>query len=232
MPPAAPRPGRSRPYHASAAGRQPLAELAAAGVVVVEHDPSVRRGQLREPRLDGPVRLDAAVAVEVVLGDVRVQRDVGAAADRRQLQLGELEHDPVVRRRARVDRSISGVPMLPPRTVGQAALGSSIAASSEAVVVLPFVPVTPASRAPGEAQEEVDLADDLGAARLGVRQRLAQPRIGGREAGRDRRAGHQQVGVLEQCAPRRPRRRRAPGAPAGRRGPRSPRPSSAAGRRS
>ena len=50
-------------------------------------------------------------------------------------------------------------------------------------MVLPFVPVTASDPRAGQAQEEVDLADDLGAAPIGVGERLAQPGVGGRDSG-------------------------------------------------
>ena len=83
---------------------------------------------------------------------------------------------------------------------------------------MPFVPVTRQDPRPGQAQEQVDLAHELGAARLGRGERLAQPRVGGREARRDRRAGDEQVGVRQQRhrvglvdAERQPHRPRAEG---------------------
>ncbi len=50
---------------------------------------------LGEPALHRPVRGDVAVAVEVVGGDVRVDGDRRAARERGELQLGQLEDDPV-----------------------------------------------------------------------------------------------------------------------------------------
>ena len=87
--------------------------------------------------------------------------------------------------------------MFPPSTCGTPAR-PSMAATSEEVVVLPFVPVTRQDPRPGQAQEQLHLAHDLGPARLGRGERLAQPRVGGREARRDRGAGDEQVGVREQ----------------------------------
>ena len=49
-------------------------------VLGVEHERAVRVDELRQPPLDAPVRLDRAVAVEVVGGDVRVDRDGRARA--------------------------------------------------------------------------------------------------------------------------------------------------------
>ena len=175
---------RPRPLHAvprQRRGWQPLAELAAAGVVVVQHDPPVRRGQLGKPRLHRPVRLDGAVAVQVVLGDVRVQRDVDAAADRRQLQLGELEHDPVVR--PELDRPLDERRAdVPAQDASGARPRSSIAASSEAVVVLPFVPVTPATRARVRRRKRSTSLTTWAPRASAARERLAQPRVGRREA--------------------------------------------------
>ncbi len=169
----------TRPVHAvprQRRGWQPLPKLAGAGVVVVEHDPSVRHGQLRKQRLDRPVRLDGAVAVQVVLGDVRVQGDVDAAADRRQLQLGELEHDPVVRPELErpLDQRRADVPAQDGR---EAALGQHRRQQRRGRRLALRAGHARQPRA-GEAHEEVDLAEDLGAAPLGCAERLAKPRVG------------------------------------------------------
>ena len=75
------------------------------------------------------------------------------------------------------DRSTSGVPMFPPRTVGRPP-SASIAARSDAVVVLPFVPVTPASRAPVRRMKRSTSLRTWAPRRLGCAERLAKPRIG------------------------------------------------------
>ena len=54
-------------------------------------------------------------------------------------------------------RSISGMPMLPPRTAGCAGSAARIACASADVVVLPFVPVTPIVGAGAQPQEQVHL---------------------------------------------------------------------------
>ena len=66
------------------------------GVVIVAHQRPAAPEQLQQASLDGPVGLHAAVPVEVVGGDVRVDGHVRASRERRQLQLGELQDDPVV----------------------------------------------------------------------------------------------------------------------------------------
>ena len=191
-----PRSGRSMPYHASASGGRRSPSSRQPGSSWLSTTRPARRGELRQPRLDRAVGLHAAVAVEMVLGDVRVQRDVDATADRRELELGQLEHDPVVGPQLErpLDQRCPDVPAQDRREAArlehrrQQRGGRRLALRAG----------HPGQARAGEAQEEVDLADHLGAARLGGAERLAQPWVGRREAGRHRGAGHQQVGVLDQ----------------------------------
>ena len=88
---------RSRRYRTDGA-RAEAGVAADDRVLGVEHERAVGVDQLGEPALDPPVRLERAVPVEVVRRDVRVDRDGRAARQRRQLQLGQLVDDPVVRR--------------------------------------------------------------------------------------------------------------------------------------
>jgi hypothetical protein len=176
--------------------REAVSEGLASSVVAVEHDPAGRRAQLGQPMLDRAVRLHRPVPVEVVLADVRVQRDVGAAADRRQLELAQLEDGPVLWSQlpGTLDERGPDVAAQNARHAGSGqhgrhqrrgrgfALGAGHAEDARA----------------RQAKEELDLAHQLGTAHLGRGQRIAQPRIRGAEAGRDGRAGDEQIRVLEQ----------------------------------
>ncbi len=89
--------------------------------------------------------------------------------------------------------------MLPPRTAGWTGSAARIACASEAVVVLPLVPVTPDGRRRAQPEEQVRLADQGRDARVPVGprgdqplERRAQPRLRGRVVGGDRgRGGHE-----------------------------------------
>ena len=59
--------------------------------------------------------------------------------------------------------------MLPPRTTGCAGSAARIAAVSDEVVVLPFVPVTPIVGRRAQAQEQVGLRDERGRRRVAGR---------------------------------------------------------------
>ena len=124
---------------------------------------------------------------------------------------------------------MSGRPMLPPRMTGWTGSAARIAAVSDEVVVLPFVPVTPTVGTGTQAQEQVRLGHErrdrpvAAGARVDQRaQRGPQPGLGGREVGRDRRRGRDQRRVRPRSSPGR-HPDRASAAPGGRRARRSPR---------
>ena len=95
-PPPGGRAGTGRP------GRVPRPGVAADDrVLEVEDERAVRVHELGEAALDPPVRLDAAVPVEVVGGHVGVDGDGRAARQGRQLELGQLDDDAVVGRQLR-----------------------------------------------------------------------------------------------------------------------------------
>ena len=107
-------------------------------------------------------------------------------------------------------RSTSGMPMFPPRTAGWTGSAARIAAISDDVVVLPFVPVTPIVGAGHRRRNRSGSETSAGRVRIaaGARrdQRLErgpQPRLGRRVVGVDRRRGRRR-------APRRPRPRPGP----------------------
>ena len=192
--PAAARRGDAVPGQARRG--EPLGQGPAARIVVVEHDPARRRAQLGESRLDRAVRLDRPVPVEMVLADVRVERHVGAARDRRQLELRELEDRPLVGPEigGALDERRADVPAQHVRDARAAEHGGHERGRRR----LALRPGHRQDPRPGQAQEQLHLAHDLGPARLGRGERLAQPRVGGREPRRDRGAGDEQVGVREQ----------------------------------
>ncbi len=64
-------------------------------VVGVEDERPERVHLLGEAALDRSIRLHGAVPVEVVRGHVGERRDRGPPGEGRQLQLGELDHDPI-----------------------------------------------------------------------------------------------------------------------------------------
>ena len=90
------------------------------------------------------------------------------------------------------DCSTSGVPMLPP-TNRRHARGLEHRRDERGRGCLALRAGHGQDAGAGEPQEQLDLAHELGAPRLGLRQRLAQPCIGRREAWRDRWAGHHEV---------------------------------------
>ena len=171
-------PGRTTPRWPAAAS---VAERAAARVVVVEDDAARRRrsaprvapsprGTPRPSRggRGGPRRCSCRAR--------RRRRDRSSAAG-----APTARGPPSLRDRARSARSMSGVPMLPPSTTRHPGPPRASRPTRDEVVVLPFVPVTPSDPGAGQAQEQPDLADDLGAARLGGGSAVAEPGIGGRE---------------------------------------------------
>ena len=155
-------------------------------------------------RLTAPVGLQRAVPVEVVGGDVGVDRDRRAARQGRQLQLGQLVRRPGAPGVSSGSRSTSGIPMLPPRTTGWAGSAARIAAVSDDVVVLPFVPVTPIVGA-GQSRRK---RSGLGHERPGRSASPAAPRVDERPERRaEARLGRRVVGVDR----RRRRHERGPG---------------------
>ena len=73
---------------------------------------------------------------------------------------------------------------------------------SEAVVVLPFVPVTPTIRARVRRRKSSTSLSCSSPRRSASASRLAQPGLGGREARRDRRRGDEQVGGVHRLGQR------------------------------
>ena len=129
-------------------------------VLGVQHERAVRVHELGEAALDRAVRLERAVAVEVVRGDVRVDRDRRPARQGRQLELGELDDDAVVRRQLGqpLDRAGSRCCRRgPPGGTGRRPGSRAVSAD---VVVLPLVPVTPIGRRRAQAEEQVRLGDE------------------------------------------------------------------------
>ena len=151
-----------------------------------------------------------------------VDRDVGAAREGRQLQLGELQHHAMRRGQlgqalderdadvaAQHDRGLAGAEHgRDQRAGGGLALGAGDADGGGRT----------------EAQEEVDLADhrDAGRRASTAASAAAQARLGGREAAADRRRGADQGLARERSAPGPPPGPAAAGAGAPR-GPRWPR---------
>ena len=112
-----------------------------------------------------------------------VDRDVGAARERRQLQLGQLEDDAVVggQLRQQLDERRADVAAQDDRVAVRRARTAAI---SELVVVLPLVPVTPTVRA-GQSRRKRSTSLMTGtrpAASTGG-QRGAQARLGRRDSG-------------------------------------------------
>ena len=90
--------------------------------------------------------------------------------------------------------------MLPPRTTA-AGPAASTAAVSDAVVVLPLVPVTPMVVAGQRRRKRsISLTTGTTARLLDLGQRLAQPRLGRREAAADRRRGGDQCLIGQRLA--------------------------------
>ena len=93
--------------HAKAAGLRPVAPIGhdrsrfqrrVRGhdrIFRVQDKRSRRIDQLGQAPLHCPVRFERPVAVQVIGGDVGVDRDRSPARQRRQLQLGELDDDPM-----------------------------------------------------------------------------------------------------------------------------------------
>ena len=135
-------------------------------------------GQLGQPGLDRSVGLDAAMAVEMVGADVRVHRNIRTAADGGQLQLTQLQHGPVL--------AAQGVRPLDQRRADVAAhhvrdfAGSQDGADHGRGGGLALGTGHGHDTGTRQAQEKLDLADQLDAGSLGGQQRALQPRIGGR----------------------------------------------------
>ena len=92
--------------------------------------------------------------------------------------------------------------MLPPSTTGWTGSAARMAAVSEAVVVLPFVPVTPIVGADAQAQEQVGLGDEGRARRVAAGSRgdeglqgRPQARLGRRVVRVDRRRRRHERGA-------------------------------------
>ena len=180
-----------------------------------------------EPALDPPIRLERPVPVEMVRRDVGVDGHGRAARQRRQLELGQLVDDAMLRRQleqplddrdpdvaAEHDRvgRIGGQQRRGQRGRRGLALGAGHADG----------------RRRAEAQEQVRLGDERRDRRgrrrpapsTSARQRGAQARLGRREVGRDRgRRGDERRPPPRSRPGRRPAR--APAPPAARRAPRS-----------
>ena len=111
-------------------------------VLGIEHQARRRIDELGQAALDGAVRLERAVAIEVIRGHVGVDGDRRAARQRRQLQLGQLEHDAMRRRQlgqALHERHADVAAQHDRRPAARRGRPRS----ATTVVVLPFVPVTP-----------------------------------------------------------------------------------------
>ena len=185
-------------------------------VLVVEDERAGRVDQLGQPALDPPVALERPVPVEVVRGDVGVDRDRRPARQRRQLELGQLVDDAVVGRQ--LEESLDDRdPDVPAEDDRMVRIGRQQRGSQRRGRRLALGPGHPDGRGRAEPQEEVGLRDEgrdrRVAAGAGIDQRperRAQARLGGRVVGRDRGRGGDQVGL-------RPGRRRIDRRPEGER---------------
>ena len=191
--------GSSAAYQRTSPSRRG-AELAAAGIVGVEDD-GARARQLGQPRLHGAVGGHRAVAVDVVGADVRVDRHLRAARDRRQLQLGQLEDRPgrIGQLVGTLDQRGADVPAQDARDAGRLEDGGDERGGRR----LALRAGDAHDPRPRQAQEELDLADLLQPAPLRLGEQVAQPGLGGREARRDRRRGDEQVGGVHRLGQRR-----------------------------
>ena len=118
----------------------------------------LRPRPLEDAQLRVPVGRERAVPVEVVGLEVEQNGDVaGELVDVFELERGQLADDPV--RLAR-PRSAACRRSLPQPRRGPPA--RKIAPSSSAVVVLPFVPVTPTNLAPGSSRKPSSTSDHTG----------------------------------------------------------------------
>ena len=188
------RPGRSSAIPRHACG-QSLAQIATPGIVDVEYDPAARRASARRgaPSPRGtrpPCRVDRDGPRRCSCRAPRRHRGRWSAAGARRARAR-----PSRRTRARrpLDQRRADVAAEDRRQATRLEHGGH-QRGGRRLALRPGHREDPRA---GQAQEQLDLADDLGAARLGGTERLAQPRVGRREAGRDRRAGDQQVGAGE-----------------------------------
>ena len=162
-------------------------------VLEVEHERAVRVHELGEAALDPPVGVERAVAVEVVRGDVGVDRDRRAARQRRQLQLGQLDDDAVLRRQLRqaLDErrpDVAAQDRRVDRVRGEDRVGQRRRRG------LALGPGHADRRGRAQPQEQVGLGDERRDGRVAGRaggderlQRRPEARLGRRVVGRDRR---------------------------------------------
>ena len=172
-------------------------------IVQVEHQRAGRIDRLGEPALDRAVRLERAVPVEMIRGDVGQDGDGRAPRQGRQLQLGQLDHDPVVG--SQVGQALDQRPAdvaaedgPVPRVGGQQGVGQGGGRR------LALGPADPDGRRRAEPQDQVRLGHDrrrVGIARRpsGDQRRQGRPEawLGRRVVGVDGRRGRHQGGARQ-----------------------------------
>ena len=136
------------------------------------HD--LRARALEDAQLRVAVGLERAVAVEVVGLEVEQHRDVAGEL----VHVLELEATRARRRPSPPLRTdVSGVPTFPATATSRPA-ARKIAPSSSVVVVLPFVPVTPTKRVPGQQADSRARPPTTPGSRARAPPRRAAPRRG------------------------------------------------------
>jgi hypothetical protein len=164
-------------------------------VIEVEHERAVRIDEFRQSALRRAVALERAVAVEMVGGDVRVHGNRRAARQRRQLELRQLDHDSVPRRELRqpLDERDPDVAAQDDRVIG---IRGEDRGDERRRRGLALGPGDPDRRRRAQSEEQVGFRNErrhrlvpAGSSRDELAKRLAQPRLGRREVGIDRRRG-------------------------------------------
>ena len=205
-------------------------------VLDVEHERAVGIDQLGEPALDPAIALERPVPVEVVRGDIGVDRHGRAARQGRQLQLGQLVDDAMVGRQLEqaLDDRQADVAAEDDRV---RRVGGEDGRGQRGRRGLALRAGHSDRRRRAQPQEEVRLRHERrdapgcprSRASTSAREGGPQTRLGRREVGCDRRRGGHQVGRR----PGRPRvdvRTRVPGSPSVPERARSRRARSSAGR--